>query len=99
MRRRRLFGLALLPFLCLTLLSNDAVGCTTFVVNSADIDGDGAVNMTDLLELLGCWGSPTPAGCGESNLVDIGDCKSPQNNNFDRVDMHDLLFLLSSWTG
>jgi hypothetical protein len=56
-------------------------------VETADIDCDGVVNVTDLLALLGTWGvcPPLPEAC----RTDL---------NGDRtVDVADLLFLLGSW--
>jgi len=53
-----------------------------------DLNGDGVVNVRDLLTLLGVWGAcddPCPPSCtGDTN----GDCE---------VDYLDLLILLSNW--
>jgi len=53
-----------------------------------DLDGNGVVNVRDLLALLGAWGAcddPCPPACtGDTN----GDCQ---------VDYLDLLTLLSNW--
>ena len=50
----------------------------------SDINTDGATNVTDLLSLLGAWGS-CPAPCGQ-DLNNSGD-----------VNVTDLLLLLSAW--
>ncbi len=54
-----------------------------------DIDGDGAVGITDLLLLLAAWG-PCPPQCPPSCAADLdGDCV---------VGIVDLLTLLANWT-
>ena len=56
--------------------------------NPADLDGNGVVNVEDLLMLLGNWG-PCVQSCPPSCLGDIdGDCA---------VDVPDLLTLLENW--
>ena len=50
-----------------------------------DLDGDGAVNVSDLLLLLADWG--TCPGC-------VGDISGDGV-----VDTNDLLTLLANWTG
>jgi hypothetical protein len=56
--------------------------------NPADVDGDGAVNSTDLTNLLVTWGSPNPIGQADGDLDGDGD-----------VDAEDLTTLLVRWTG
>jgi DNA-binding beta-propeller fold protein YncE len=54
-----------------------------------DLDGDGAVGITDLLMLLAAWG-PCPAPCPPSCASDLdGDCATG---------ITDLLALLADWT-
>ena len=50
----------------------------------ADLDGDGLVGTTDLLELLSAWGST-------SGPADI--------NSDGAVDVNDLLLLMAAWGG
>ena len=50
----------------------------------ADTSGDGLVNVTDLLELLGAWGA-CPALC------------PPDNTGDGQVNVTDLLALLATW--
>jgi hypothetical protein len=53
-----------------------------------DLDGNGSVNVNDLLIMLGSWG-PCPAPCPPSCLADLdGDCQ---------VGVNDFLILLSNW--
>lgn len=53
-----------------------------------DINGDGHVNISDLLELLAAWG-PCPQPCPPSCAADItGDCV---------VSVEDFLALLANW--
>ncbi len=56
-----------------------------FAVALGDLDGDGAVGVTDLLDLLGAWGS-CPGCC----LADL--------NLNGTVGVADLLILLAAWT-
>ena len=56
--------------------------------NPGDVDGDGAVNSTDLSNLLTSWGAPDPIGQADGDLDGDGD-----------VDAQDLTTLLSRWTG
>ena len=59
------------------------------VLDPADLNGDGVVDVNDLLELLGSWGT-CDSGCGPDCPADVnGDCV---------VDVNDLLQLLASWT-
>ena len=53
-----------------------------------DVNGDGAVDVTDLLELLAAWGS-----CSTCD-----DCTADLNDDC-TVDVTDLLEMLSHWTG
>ena len=48
-------------------------GCTASC--PADIDGSGAVNVTDLLEIVGVWGyiGASPADVNGDNVVNVGD--------------------------
>ncbi len=52
-----------------------------------DIDGDGLVDVVDLLALLGAWGPCT----------DPGDCPADLNGD-GTVDVIDLLVLLGNWS-
>ena len=61
-------------------------GCAPDDGNPADLNGDGVVNVMDLLILLDGWG-PCPAG--ESCPADI--------NGDGTVDVFDLLLLLANW--
>jgi len=45
---------------------NPCPGCT------GDLNGDGTVNVLDLLDLLGAWG-PCPDPCPDGNACDDGD--------------------------
>jgi hypothetical protein len=58
-----------------------------FIGPSGDLNGDGAVNGSDLGLLLGNWG-PTPPGSG----IAIGDL-----NRDDTVNGADLGLLLAQW--
>ncbi len=60
---------------------------TVTVVTPGDLDGDGAVGVLDLLELLAAWGPCPPAPC-PADLDGSGD-----------VGVADLLIQLSNWTG
>jgi len=63
--------------LLLTVMLGDAVGC------EGDLNGDGVVNVSDLLILLGAWGS-------------CPDCDEDLNGD-DVVNVSDLLILLGNW--
>ena len=52
----------------------------------ADLDNSGAVDVKDLLILLGAWGPCPPDGVCPADFDDSGD-----------VDVKDLLFLLGAW--
>ena len=52
----------------------------------ADLDGDGTVDVQDMLLLLGAWG-PCP---------DYNDCPADLNSDCS-VDVQDLLLLLGAW--
>jgi YVTN family beta-propeller protein len=54
--------------------------------NPADLNGDGMVDVLDLLILLDAWGAC--ADCGDCDADFNGDCS---------VDVLDLLFLLDNW--
>ncbi len=60
---------------------------TIAVVTPGDLDGNGAVDVLDLLELLAAWGPCPPAPCP----ADVDGSGA--------VGVADLLILLSSWTG
>ena len=51
-----------------------------------DIDGDGQVGFSDLLQILAKWGD------------ECGDCPEDLNGN-GVVDFEDVLTLLANWTG
>ena len=54
----------------------------------SDFDDDGKVNISDLLDVLGTWGT-IPAPCPPTLKTDLnGDCK---------VEVTDLLALLGNW--
>ena len=55
--------------------------------NPADIDGNGVVDINDLLAVISAWG-PCP-GCP-------ADC-SPQPDGDGEVNIDDLLFVISNW--
>ncbi len=57
------------------------------VNGSADLNGDGVVDVVDLLALLGAWGECPP----------MGDCPEDLDGN-GVVDVLDLLALLAQWT-
>lgn len=65
--------------LTVTVLLGEVVPCP------ADLNNSGAVDVQDLLILLGAWGS-----CGK------GDCPADLNDS-GTVDVQDLLILLGSW--
>jgi hypothetical protein len=54
--------------------------------NPADLNGDGVVDVLDLLILLDAWGA----------CADCGDCPADLNDDCS-VDVLDLLFLLDNW--
>lgn len=62
------------------------VGCATKQPVSADLNGDGVVNVSDLLILFGAWGN-----CPRSTM-----CPADLNND-GVVNVSDLLLLLSNW--
>jgi len=63
-------------------------GAYEFQDTSCDLDGDGAVGVTDFLSLLGTWG-PCPGPCPPSCPADFdGDCT---------VGVTDFLILLANW--
>ncbi len=72
-------------------VSTTSEGVTEIVLGTpalpADFDGDGDVDVTDFLLLLGSWG-PCPGGPGCTGDV----------NGDGSVDVVDLLLLLASWT-
>jgi hypothetical protein len=64
----------------------DRLFCAAFA--PGDLDGDGAVGITDLLALLAAWG-PCPGPCPPACPADLdGDCT---------VGITDLLALLAGW--
>jgi hypothetical protein len=72
-------------------VSTTSEGVTEIVLGApalpADFDGDGDVDVTDFLQLLGSWGPcPGAPGC-------TGDV-----NGDGSVDVVDMLLLLASWT-
>ncbi len=78
---RRIDGSTLLPLVTRSIPPQQAPG---------DLDGDGAVGITDLLALLGAWG-PCPAPCPPAACpADLDDdCI---------VGITDLLVLLANWS-
>ncbi|MDY7108463.1 MAG: NosD domain-containing protein [Planctomycetota bacterium] len=60
-------------------------GTAMFLPSGGDIDGDGAVNTPDLLDLLGAWG-PCDDPCCPADLDENGE-----------VGTADLLILLGNW--
>ena len=75
-------------------LYNDAGGNTFSDVCEipADLNGDGVVDVSDLLILLGAWGDCPLAGTA-SGMV---DCAADLNRD-GAVDVSDLLMLLANW--
>lgn len=61
-------------------------GCVATPSNPADLDGDGFVNVFDLLDLLAQWGT----------CVDCRDCPADLTSDCD-VNVFDLLELLAQW--
>lgn len=59
-----------------TSLDSDLDGVPDECANAADINGDGIVNVTDLLALLGAWGlcgAPCPADIDMNGAVNVTD--------------------------
>jgi len=64
-------------------------------VNSHDLNGDGAVDVFDMLELLGNWGTcpqPCPPSC-------VYDFTGPFSESDCNVDVFDLMDLIQNWSG
>ena len=57
--------------------------CEIVSDNCPDINGDGTVNVSDLLQLIGAWG---PCGGCDEDIDDSGE-----------VDVTDLLMAIASW--
>jgi hypothetical protein len=61
-----------------------SINCTSV---PGDVNGDGVVDVNDLLELLAAWGPCPPGPSCPADFDDNGE-----------VDITDLLFLLANWT-
>ena len=62
---------------------NDTPSYVIFTCGPADINGDGVINVLDLIDLLLCFGQPAVPGCDAEDVNDDGT-----------VDVLDLIELL-----
>jgi len=60
-------------------------------VCAADVDGDGAVAVSDVLAIIGAWGS-----CGDGTFRPVGDI-APMPNGDCCVNVGDVLAVVGSW--
>ena len=64
----------------------DDVRLTAEPACDADVDGDGAVALSDLLAVIGCWGSAAAGDCADADIDGSGT-----------TDLGDLLAVIGNW--